>query len=685
MNSPERLDSTARPRDLRQVPAMLVALVLPAFALAQTAPTEEGSDPLLLDEVVVTAAGFEQVIANAPASISVVSQSQLALKPFVTLTDALREMPGVSLSKSKSGDDISLRGMGSDYTLILVDGRRQNSRDTRPNGFGEAETGFIPPLGAIERIELVRGPMSTLYGSDAMGGVINVITRKVGTSWSGAVNLDATLQEESNLGDAWSTSLYLHGPIVQNRLGLALFGRTHNRAEDDLGIAGNSPNRQGARRADVDSFNARLAWTPHVNHELMAEYGVNRQRFEGTPGKTGTMGITTGASAGYDQALRFHRETASLSHTGRWTFGTSDVSVQRESVETRGRRVNLNTPRRLEVENTVLDARLHMPVARHQVTIGGQYQEGEAIDGVVVDGDLSMWQWSAFVEDEWRILDSVGLTLGARVDEHDSAGTHFSPRAYVVWNLTRDLTVKGGISTGFKAPTLTQKVAGISGIGGQGTIPLVGNPDLKPETSRSYELGLYYATPSRFVASATVFFNEFEDKIASVRFEKGTADWPSFIDPADWPRATYASSRINIDTAETRGFEGSIRIPLPRGFAFSTNYTYTDTEQTSGANAGRPLTSMPEHQLNGTLDWKANDRVTGWIRGVWQSSQWRSATQPDFEGYATADLGGSWRVNRAVTVNVGVFNLFNKDLHDPELYASVEDGRRLWVSTNLNF
>src|SRR5690606_28676278 len=106
--------------------------------------------------------------------------------------------------------------MPSDYTLILIDGRRQNAAgNVTPNGFNETSTSFMPPMSAIERIEVIRGPMSTLYGSDAMGGVVNIITKKVAGEWGGSVSLDHTFQENRDYGETSSTSLYASGPLVE--------------------------------------------------------------------------------------------------------------------------------------------------------------------------------------------------------------------------------------------------------------------------------------------------------------------------------------------------------------------------------------------------------------------------------------------------------------------------------------
>ncbi len=147
-----------------------------------------------LEKIVVTASGTAQMLKEAPASISVLDKEDLSERFYRDLTDAMTDIPGVIVTGGGDREDISLRGMGSQYTLILVDGQRQSSRETRPNSDGPGVEGaWIPPLSAIERIEVIRGPMSSLYGSDAIGGVINIITSKTPDAWRGEVRLDATI------------------------------------------------------------------------------------------------------------------------------------------------------------------------------------------------------------------------------------------------------------------------------------------------------------------------------------------------------------------------------------------------------------------------------------------------------------------------------------------------------------
>ncbi|MDX1714834.1 MAG: TonB-dependent receptor plug domain-containing protein, partial [Halomonas venusta] len=313
-----------------------------------------------LDDVVVTASGFEQQISSAPASISVISREELERGHYQNVTDALRDVPGVIVTGGGAGDrgnDISIRGMPSQYTLILVDGRPQNSRESRPNGSAGFEQDWLPPLQAIERIEVVRGPMSTLYGSDAIGGVINVITRKVADEWHGNVQLDTVLQENSNSGDSRQANFYLSGPLVGDRLGLQVYGRASERDEDDI--------LNGYEEKSLQSLTARLNFAANDNHDFTAEAGVTEQdRYS----RVGRSGAAEGCRGGCTDSIGEYTNThVAVTHSGRFDWGTSETFVQRERSD--------NKSRDIEITNTTAKTSAVIPLGMHLVTVGASYEE----------------------------------------------------------------------------------------------------------------------------------------------------------------------------------------------------------------------------------------------------------------------------------------------------------------------
>ncbi|MGM0833378.1 MAG: ligand-gated channel protein [Pseudomonadota bacterium] len=623
-----------------------------------------------LDDVVVTASGFEQQITSAPASISVISREELERGHYQNITDALRDVPGVVVTGGGAGDrgnDISLRGMPSQYTLILVDGRPQNSRESRPNGSAGFEQDWLPPLQAIERIEVVRGPMSTLYGSDAIGGVINVITRKVADEWHGNVQLDTVLQENSASGDSRQANFYLSGPLVGDRLGLQLFGRASERDEDDV--------LNGYEEKSLQSLTARLNFAANDNHDFTAEAGITEQdRYS----RVGRSGAAEGCKGGCTDSIGEYTNThVAVTHSGRFDWGTSETFVQRERSD--------NKSRDIEITNTTAKASAVIPLGTHLVTVGASYEEESLSDTTtnkISDRtEIDSSQRALFVEDEWMLTDTWALTGGLRVDDDDNYGSHVSPRLYSVWNITPDWTLKGGVSTGYRSPNLREITPDWGQISRGGNI--YGNPDLKPETSLNKEIALLYANEAGLNGSLTLFHNDFEDKITRIACPidictDGRNDFGS--DP------TY---RVNVDEAITQGVEASLAAPLTDAVALTASYTFTDSEQKSGQYAGEPLTKLPRHQVSATLDWQVNSRFSQWTKVSYRGEESQPTTGPSSRSvvapsYTFVDAGVGYKLNDSTTVNAGIYNMFDERITYEE-YGYVDDGRRVWLGLNVAF
>ncbi|RRV04225.1 TonB-dependent receptor [Pseudomonas sp. v388] len=646
--------------------AVMVKLALACLVSGQVQAAEnvvETANVLSIEDVVVTAAGYEQNLEDAPASITVITGDELRKKSFRDLTDAVRDVEGVTVNGGANETDISIRGMPADYTLILVDGKRQSARESRVNGNSGYEQSFIPPAEAIERIEVVRGPMSSLYGSDAIGGVINIITRKVTSEWGGSVTYDYSARQHSDQGNARQSQFYLSGPLKEDWLGLQVWGRYLDRqADDDVELT------NGYSKADHRDFTARLAFTPTPDHDILLEGGAQRL-------KNGD-----GLSANWaTREQENNRDHWSLSHQGRWGWATSDVSLAYEKSSREGKASADQTDilgRKPTVENTVFDAKLVMPTERNITTAGLQWNDTTVTDwnqglGDRKDYEFSVVQKALFAENEWSVTDSFSLTTGLRMDHHEEYGVHFSPRVYGVWRATDDWTFKGGVARGFKAPELRAVVPDYSYLR-RNRYVMFGNPDLKPETSTNYELSALWSNRNDLSAGATVFYNDFQDKLSTVTTDQ---TWNGYV----------IMDRVNVDKAVIQGVEVNGRWEITPVIALKGNYTYTDSEQKSGANAGAPLALTPKSKANVRAEWQLNDRAQLWAATHYYGKEYGTTLSGEpAPAYTTADFGGSYELTRNISLNAALYNLTDKRLDD-ETYGTVNYGRTLWASTTVRF
>lgn len=675
------------------------------------------------DTMVVTASGYEQKITNAPASISVIAQKELQQKNYTDLGEALSGVEGVDVrggTGKTGGLDISIRGMPSNYTLILIDGIRQNaSSDTTPNGFGTLDTAMMPPLSAIDHIEVIRGPMSTLYGSDAMGGVINIITKKGGDEWHGGINIGHSVQEHSKWGDSSQIGFYTSGPLVNNTLDLALRGNfTHRQGSSitSLSNSGSDTRVPYPTKSDNYNFGGRLNYKVSDKNTLWIDGETARQTYDNRNGQLGPVGTSGG---GYTDELRYQRQKVMLGHDTDLSFGRWSSSLSYAVTENKGRLLTARTlstankslagnDRELKNTNTIFDTNVVTPLGEdHLLQIGGQYWDARLKDGIILanSGDTFRQKtWALFAEDDWQLLDPLSLTWGARYEKHDSFGGHLSPRAYLVWNAIDNWTVKGGVSTGYKTPSLSQLHNGVSGVAGNGLVSTVGNPNLKPETSVNYETGLYYENESNVKANITGFINNFRNAIESETLDDSTYSYR------------------NVGRAITQGIEFATSFPVwTPDVVLNLNYTYTDSKQRGGDNPGASLTNTARQMANARINWAATADLNTWMMVEYHGktprytsnysnlSKLQKAVYDDRGAYLKAwtvvNLGASYKVTSQLTLNGTVNNLFDEDFSGVKLYrvgnsstyagdyfqtlatttGYVTPGRNYWLSMNYTF
>ncbi len=668
-------------------------------ALAAGAAKAQEAGGAAVEELVVTAAGYEQHIAQAPASISVVGREELAKRPFVTLEDAVRDLEGVSINGfDPNSTDIVVRGMPGEYTLIMVDGRRQSTRETMNRGSGGVQSGLIPPLPAIERIELVRGPMATLYGADAMGGVVNIITRKVPEQLSGSITVGGILQEDGAHGDTDLADFWVGAPFMDGRLGVQVYGGLSNRDEDDIFYA--APFTQGANGLRNRNVGAKAAFLFTPEQSLTVEGGYNLLKYIETPGLS-----TAPTSARLDE--KHERTHFSATYEGAWEWGTTKLAAYRENEElaNRSNGVLQNKP---DLTNTTIDALATLPWGRNTFTVGGQYiftkVTGIAAQDVVTFypnvNEAKRESWALFVEDRLELTDDLVLTGGVRVDHYDQFGSHFTPRLYANYTVAPGWTVRAGVGQGFKAPTLRQTTAAYCMTTGGGSLvrgPLCGNPDLDPETSTTAEAGVRYDGAAGRAFGVTLFHTKFKNKVVS--FDSGLDD------PRDPTRPLYVYD--NVDRVQIQGLEITGAWPLRDDLTVTANYTYTDSERQGGGEPafdgssldGLPLDSTPEHVVNARLTWDVTDAAGLYAAGYYTGDQYYSGFRNGAvrtrkrEPSTTFDLGGWFEVTDNVTLRAAILNVTDEvvAIDDRGRFGGlsgnwmVDEGRRFWATATFSF
>ncbi len=672
------------------------SLLAVAVMSAATAAYAENKD----DTIVVTASGFAQEMRDAPASITVITKEQLQNKPAANLIDMVKDVEGVSVIGGSLKPDISIRGLSGDYTLIMVDGRRQNSRESRPNGSGGYEAGFIPPVEAIERIEVIRGPMSSLYGSDAMGGVINIITKAVADEWHGSMGMGGIIQESKDYGNSANTDFYVSGPLIKDKLGLQVYGGLNYRREDKL--------LEGTPRKDDKNITAKLAFTPIEGQKFLAEVGRSTQEHTSTPGKSIDETTTRGGIVQKNNKSEVHnnRNHWALTWKGDWDEINSELSVYQENTIRKTNTGKWNKvsedwvmayeARQPEVTNTVVDGKVTAFLPSNVLTVGGQYQYAKLKDDSVIKNKqtvtekMTAEQKALFVEDEFSVTDDLTLTGGLRMDDHEFYGKHWNPRAYAVYKLTDEITIKGGVAKAFRAPTLRELSPNFGTSTQGGAAIMYGNSDLKPETSVTEELGIAYDHESGFSVSATLFNTEFKNKLTSYQVAGQT-------DPLTGLNMFIYD---NVGKANIRGVEMASRIPVAEKWNLNLNYTFTDSERKSDDEKlngkslkGQPLEMTPRHMANAKLDWQYRPDMSFYTQAnytgkqVW-AAQRNGAKQPrERSGITTLDLGMTYQVMPNALLNFAVLNIANEKGDDIDTNGNwqIDEGRRYWANLKLNF
>ena len=668
----------------------------------------ENMDKVKLNRSVITASGYEQDIKEASASISVIGKEELETKPYRDIAEAVADVPGVDIQRSKTGGfTISMRGFESKYTLILIDGKRQNPSDAfNKNGFDAVNTSFMPPLSMIERIEVIRGPASTLYGSDAIGGVINIITKKNPDKFSGSIALESTFQEDRlTYGNSQGVSGYLAIPLISKTLSLSVRGKTYSKESSRWVYPNGSVAGNTAGLFSQYNFGGRLNYTPNASNNIYLDGEFYHQ------GVMGSSLYGTTLTSANPQSI-YQKTNAVLNHDGDYSFGKWNTYLQYGSTDNSSSTTALFS--NSYIAKTQLVAPLDLGAFGFMKLSGGgevwheSFKDGSTGNGVTDISYKTLYQTQSalFLEDEYTLTEWLTLTGGARYTYGSVFHSAFTPRIYAVFKLADFWTLKGGVSTGYKVPSIKETINGIYELNSLGANPRYGNPNLRPESSINYEIGTDFDFEA-FNLNVTGFYTDFTDKIAYDTIQPGSMVGHGtyddvLCDPISAPNRTRSCSvRVNLNKVYATGVETLFKIKPIYGISFDTSYTFTHSKQLTGANKGQPIQNQPKHLLIAKLNYNYKD-FNAYLKST---SRLKTPVSPSSRQYlgdyykdsTIVDLGLNYRFNKTLLLSFVVNNLFNQKIQYvytgtgrngdtyANAYQNIFDGRNYWVSLKYDF
>lgn len=602
--------------------------LIPATSVLASGPDDD--TPHVKEEIVVTATRGETKASQVGSTVTVLEGEDLRERGFSNVAEALRSSPGLEIARSGGPGQITsvfLRGGSSSQTLVLLDGIRLNSSTTGAFDFGDLS------LDEVERIEIVRGPQSPLYGSEAAAGVIQILTRR------GEPGLE--LSGLGEIGEDEHHRLRLSGGGGSDS---GSYSGRFSLADESIEAVSAADARRGNTepdRHDNSTFSGSLSLALNARQNL----DFDLRYFDGDAEIDG-FAFPAGPVDDLDAALERQALIAGLVHLAQW--GTSFTSEARLAISDDDlEAVDPTDPfgsYGISSRTRELGAQAIYDGGRHRFTVGASREERQGGTELTFEADVTLD--GIYLQDMITLGDKATLTLGVRRDDHSSFGSEETGRFALALELWQEGRLHASWGQGFKAPTLNDLF-----------YPFFGNPDLLPERSEAFDFGLEQSfAKGRVVFDVTYFEADFEDLIAF--------DFVTFL-----PQ--------NIADASSRGVESQLRWRSQDG-ALQAGVTYTWNETEDGS-LGTPLARRPKGRATADVSW----RKEAWRLGAHVVAV-RDRIDSDgsvLEDYDRFDVSVAYSFGR-VEPSLRLLNVTDDDTSEIGGYGT--QGRTAILAVNLN-
>ena len=601
-----------------------------------------------LNEVVVTGSFIEKPLKDVPVLTRVISQKEIqALNPMNIETLLQYELPGLQIGYNSMSQmpEISYQGMGGEYMLFLIDGERVSGEGADHN---VDFTRFN--VDDIERVELIKGAQSTIYGSNALGGVINIITKTANRPFTG--NLNARYAGSN--GQKYTAS----AGVKKDRL--TSFTSLTYRTKDTYKI-GDSEGKTTITEGSDGSTTEEQA-----KAGVTTVYGYNIWDFSQKLGYTCNEKLSTDLKGTFYHNKRDIREgklyqDIFLDYTlnGKVTYLPGEKQQLVVSYIYDNYRKNqdyfISGKKTTDYRNVTQTPRVDYTGTFGDHTVSAGFEgDLEYLKHYMMEDSshVSNQAYALYLQEDWNIADELNIVAGVRADYHEKYHWHVTPKLSVLWRSCEYVTFRAGYAQGFRSPSLKELYQAYD-MGGQGWMMLYGNPDLKPETSNQVSLSGEF-TKGGFNMSVAFSHNRFKNKIAYMSLGDDTSDM----------------QYVNAEKAKTTAIESILRYRFGFGLILTGSYAYTDDyAEVDGRNASlvRPhaatFNAMYSHKF-GKIGFNCS------LNGQWgcgfdtyTRDKLKDGTyvyeKNTYDARTLCSLNAGVTLPRGISLNAGIDNLFN--------------------------
>lgn len=583
-----------------------------------TAFAAEDLQEFALDDMVITASRVPTQKVDTPADISVITKEEIADQNYANVSDALRAIPGVNVlgsgakGSSMGQDKILLNG--DERVLVLVDGRRMNLGSS-----GNSSADWLPPVNAIERIEVLKGGGSALYGTDAVGGVINVIMKK-GSDIGNHVTVKAA-------GGSWNAEQYAISASGSNDSGLGLIVSATKERRGEYKFKNANGKSQMLKNSGYDDTGVIVKLDQKVGEDN--RIGVNFEHINaegGSPFGYSKWGTT-------DSHKRISNNVALRYDWNESSDEKGYVQVYKNYQHAHFRSPSVSNQSNFTDSTVGFEAQQNFKFSETDAfTAGLEYYKTTVDNNALYTGKRDINNKAIFAENRWEFAPTWQLNTGLRYDHHSRYGSEVTPKVALNKKFDENSNVYLSWGRVFNAPT-TDDLFWYQ----PGAYPTYGDPELKPEKGYVWTLGGNAKLNEKTDISASVFYSDIKDAI----------DWV-------WDGGTITQA-INVNKEKRRGLELSLNHDFDDNLSAYASYTYVQVKQDKGYGFAKDLTTKPNIYRAGlkykNADWlftlNAN-AVTG-----------QSEKQFVDSSYFTLDLGAQYKINDNAKLFINGYNLTN--------------------------